>query len=336
MSMHRFKSVFLGAGVAVSLGTSGWAESPGVATDIAAIHGLAARVMDGVGEPGWIVRRGASPHGYSMRPSEARLLEQADVVFWVGDELTPWLDHAIETLAGQARVVTLLDHPETVTRAFRSGATFEDHAHDDGHDMKEEHDEHGHEDAHADEHADGHGHGDEHAHADDGVDPHAWLDPENGKAWLDVMAAELSQVDPANAGAYYANAAQAKQEIDAAVTEIAQMLAPLRDSRFIVFHDAYQYFESRFDITAAGSIALSDASDPSAARVAEIRALVAEQDIACAFAEPQFNPGILKAVFSGTDARTVVIDPQGTELAPGPGFYPAFLRSIARSFAECL
>lgn len=332
MSMHRLKSVLLGAAAGMTLGTASWAEAPTVATDIAAIHSLAARVMDGVGVPGQVVQLGASPHEYSMRPSEARLLEQADIVFWVGADLTPWLSHALETLAGEARTVALLDHGDTLTREFRTGATFQGHDHDDR-DMDE-----GHTDApaHENEHEDGHAQQHEHAHDHDGVDPHAWLDPENGKRWLDVIAAELSQIDPANASAYHANAAQGKQEIDDAVSEISQVLAPLRDTRFVVFHDAYQYFEARFDITAAGAISLSDASDPSPARIAEIRRTVADQGISCAFAEPQFNPGILNAVFDGTEARMVVIDPQGTDIEPGPGFYPAFLHAIAKSFAQCL
>ncbi|MDR9485454.1 MAG: zinc ABC transporter substrate-binding protein [Sediminimonas sp.] len=323
MSMHRLKSVLLGIGAAMTLGAPGWAQAPGVATDIAAIHSLAARVMDGVGTPDLIIQQGASPHGYSLRPSEARALEQADVVFWVGEELTPWLDHAIESLAADARVVALLDNPKTLTREFREGATFEAHGHEDEHGPE---DEHGHEDAHA--------HEDEHTH--DGVDPHAWLDPENGKVWLDMIAAELSQVDPENAGLYFANAAEGKKEIDAVAAEVAQMLAPLGDVRFIVFHDAYQYFEARYNIPAAAAISLSDASDPSAARIAEIREYVENQGITCAFTEPQFNPGILNAVFSGTEAKTAVIDPQGTDIAPGPGFYPAFLRSVGQAIAGCL
>lgn len=321
MSMHRLKSVLLGAAAGMTLGAAGWAETPAVATDIAAVHSLAARVMEGVGVPGQVVQLGASPHEYSMRPSEARVLEQADIVFWVGEELTPWLSHAIETLAGEARTVPLLDHPETLAREFRTGPTFQDHDRDDGPEMDE-----GHDGAHA--------HEDEHAH--DGVDPHAWLDPENGKLWLDVIAAELSQIDPANAGTYYANAARGKQEIDDAMSKISQVVAPLRDARFIVFHDAYQYFEARFDITAAGAISLSDASDPSPARIAEIRRIVVDREISCAFAEPQFNPGILNAVFDGIEARMVVIDPQGTGIEPGPGFYPAFVHAIAKSFAQCL
>lgn len=354
MSMRslKFAAIAIGAGALASAPAG--ADVPQVAADIAPVHSLVARVMQGVGTPDLIVRHGASPHGYSLRPSEAGALESAELVVWVGAPLTPWLARSIDTLAGEARHVALLELDATRTLEFRTGATFADHDH--GHDEAEGegHDDHDHDEetAHADEQKheeagehddhDGHDHDDhDHAHDDghdhshDGIDPHAWMDPENGKAWLDAMAAELSRLDPENAGTYYANAAAAKQEIDAVTDDIATALAPLRDMQFIVFHDAYQYFETRFDIPAAGAISLGDASDPSPARVEEIRDLVTERDITCAFAEPQFDPGILKAVFSGTETTTAVIDPMGTDIPTGPGFYPEFLRAIAASFERC-
>ncbi|WP_232796532.1 zinc ABC transporter substrate-binding protein [Roseovarius salinarum] len=334
----NFASIAVAAGL---LAAPVAAEPPKVATDIAPVHSLAARVMQGVGTPDLIVRPGASPHGYSLRPSEAAALEAADVVFWVGAPLTPWLARTIETLAGDARHVGLLDQPETRTLEIRTGATFAAHdhhapeadAHDD-HDHAHDGHDHAHDDHdHAHEHEAEHDHGGAHDH--EGVDPHAWMDPANGKAWLEVIAEELAQLDPENAETYRANAAAGKQEIEAVTAEIATALAPLREVEFIVFHDAYQYFEIRFDIPAAGAIALSDASDPSPARVEAIRDMVAARDIACAFAEPQFDPGILDAVFSGTGTRTAVIDPMGTEIATGADFYPRFLRSIAASFETC-
>ena len=341
------------------------AEPPQVAADIAPVHSLVAQVMAGVGTPELIVRPGASPHGYALRPSEAGALQDADLVVWIGPELTPWLDRSLDTLAPEAARLTLLAQDETRTRPFRTGATFAAHDHgaaEDAHGHEHEDEDHGHDDAHA--HADEHGHEEhehehesgEHAHGDHedaehahddhaqdeahahdhtGTDPHAWLDPANGKAWLDVIAAELSRADPGNAGTYLSNAADAKAEIDATVADIEARLDGMGDLSFVVFHDAYQYFEARFGLSAAGAISLSDATDPSPARIAELREMVAARGIDCAFAEPQFAPGILEAVFSETDAEVAVIDPMGTEIAPGPDFYPALLRSVADSFARC-
>jgi zinc transport system substrate-binding protein len=218
----------------------------------------------------------------------------------------------------------------------------EDHAHEDhdseGHD-DHGHDDHAHEDSgHEDEGHDAHDHGDhEHADHDHGAhDPHAWLSPDNAAVWLTTIAARLSQADPDNAGAYYANATEARAELETLSDEIDALLDPVRDGRFIVFHDAYQYFEDAFELPAAGAISLSDATGPSPARIAEIRTRVAEQGVTCVLAEPQFDPDIVRSVMEGTEAGTGVLDPLGSDLAPGPDLYPQMLRNLAGELAGCL
>ncbi|MEX0302931.1 MAG: zinc ABC transporter substrate-binding protein [Leisingera sp.] len=363
-----------------------WAEVPKVAADITPVHGLVARVMQGLGEPSLVVPPGASPHGYSMRPSEARALDQADVVFWMGEALTPWLEGPLEELAGDAHRVELLEAVGTTVLPFREGARFEAHDHSDheghddhnGHDEHEEHadhdghdhedhddhaghDDHDHDDhdAHAEgeahddhdheEHAahddhDDHGHeahddhddhADAHGHGHEGDDPHAWLLPANAQAWLDVIAEELAEHDPDNAAAYKANAEAGKQEIAEAVASISAQLEPFRAKQFIVFHDAYQYFEQGFGLSAAGAISLGDAVKPSPARIAEIRGVVADRNVTCVFSEPQFNPGLVATVLDGTGAGTAVLDPLGAKLEPGAGFYPALLQDIGAAIAGC-
>lgn len=325
-------------------GGASLAEVPRVAVDVAPVHSLVARVMDGVGTPDLIIPVGASPHGYSLRPSEARALQDADVVFWMGAALSPWLENAIETLAHDAMVTDLPQADGTRLLDIREGALFE--AHDHGHEDHARDEDHAHADEdhqpHADEdhaHADeGHAH-DEDAHAghDHGAhDPHAWLSPQNAAVWLTEIAARLSAADPENANTYLGNAAAARAEIDALVSEISGMLAPVRGIRFIVFHDAYQYFEDAFDIPAAGAISISDATDPGPARIADIRDRVREAGIACVLSEPQFNPDLVAVVTEGTEARTAVLDPLGTGLQPGPDLYAHLLRGLARSLADCL
>ncbi|GGH38256.1 zinc transport system substrate-binding protein [Cribrihabitans marinus] len=301
---------------AVLMGGTALADVPGVAVDIAPIHSLVARVMEGVGTPDLIVQPGASPHEYSLRPSEAASLQKADVVFWMGDVLTPWMEDAVQTLAEGAAVTTLLDAEGTVLLDFREGTLFEAHEREE-HAEGEVPDDHGH-----DEH-------DEH-------DPHAWLSPENAGSWLNLIAAQLSAADPENAGTYFANASAAREEMQALSAEIRATLDPVREGSFIVFHDAYQYFETAFDFPASGAISLSDATDPSPARIAEIRERIREEGIDCVLAEPQFNAGIVDAVLDGTGASTGVIDPLGAELEPGPDLYPQLLKKMATTLAECL
>ncbi|GAW35159.1 high-affinity zinc uptake system protein ZnuA precursor [Roseovarius sp. A-2] len=320
------------------LGGTAMADVPRVAADIAPVHSLVARVMQGVGTPSLIVAPGASPHEYSLRPSEAAALQEADLVFWIGPDLTPWLEDATETLAGHATVTKLLEVEGTLELPFRGGALFETHAHgeedheghdDHDHGEHEGHDDHGHDDHGHDDHGhEGHDHG---AH-----DPHAWLSPDNGAVWLNTIAARLSAADPDNAGNYFANAAAGRDELAALSTEINGILDPVRGRNFIVFHDAYQYFEQAFDIPASGAVSMSDASDPSPSRIAEVQARVREQGVTCVLSEPQFNPGIVAAVMDGSEARTGVLDPLGSNLQPGPDLYGKVLRNLATALAGCL
>ena len=180
---------------------------------------------------------------------------------------------------------------------------------------------------------DGH---DEDEHATGNVDPHGWLDPYNGRIWLDVIATALSKIDPTNSDIYFANATQAKADIDTVISELEATLAEFRGTNFIVYHDAYQYFEKRFDVLAAGSISLGDVSDPSPARIAEVRKKVEELGITCVFSEPQFNSELVRTVTDGVSVKTRVIDPLGTQFTLGPDFYLNVLRGIAQSMASCL
>lgn len=316
------------------------AQSPQVATDIAPVQSLVAQVMEGVGSPDVIVRAGQSPHGYAMRPSEAAALGAADLVVWMGEDLTPWLGSALENLADDARVVTLLDVPNTVLWDSRDTATFhemnedghDDHAHDDHEIHGDEHDDHA-----KDDHAD-HANHDEHDHGGhdhDGLDPHAWLDPTNAMTWLDVIAEELAAIDPANAGTYRSNAKAGQAKLKDLQGTLDNQLTPMRGKEFLVFHDAYQYFEQRFALNTAGAVSISDASEPGPKRLVELRELVKEHDIHCVFAEPQFNTSVITSVF-GDDIRVGTLDPLGMAQKAGIAHYGDTLQAMADEIAACL
>jgi zinc transport system substrate-binding protein len=358
---------------ATLLGGTALAEAPSVAVDIAPVHSLVARVMDGVGTPDLIIQSGASPHEYSLRPSEASSLQNADIVFWSGEDLTPWLEETIETLAPDAAVTALLESDGTMELEFRESASFEahdheghaeeeghddhddhdDHAEEEGHDDHDDHDDHAEEEGHDDhddhdDHAEEEGHDDHDDHDehteeggheghDHGAhDPHAWLSPNNATNWLNVIAAQLSAADPENAGTYFANAAAGRAEIEVLMAEVNATLDPVRGGQFVVFHDAYQYFETDFDFPASGAISIGDASDPSPARIAEIQARVADEGIECVLAEPQFNSGLVATVMDGSDANTGVIDPLGSDLELGAALYPQLITNMATALVGCL
>ena len=308
------------------------AEVPQVAVDIAPVHSLVTRVMDGVGAPNLVIQVGASPHEYSLRPSEAQALQDANLVFWIGSDLTPWLADAIQTLAPNASTTALLESEGTIELEFRESALFEAHAHDDHDDHDEDnhadHDDH--DDHDKDKHADHDDHDDHGAH-----DPHAWLSPQNAKTWLNVIASKLSAADPKNAGIYFSNAAAGQTEIDALIAEVNATLEPVRRMNFIVFHDAYQYFENDFDFPASGAISISDASDPSPARIQEIQGRISNEGIDCVLAEPQFNSGLVATVIDGSEAKTGILDPLGAGLQPGAKLYPELIRNLSKALTNC-
>ena len=316
--------ISLAAGMAM-IGGVAMSDTPKVAVDISPVHSLVSRVMHGVGTPDLIVQAGASPHGYTLRPSEAKALQDAQMVFWMGESLSPWMEGALDTLSSDATIITLLERDETILLEFREGAMFEENDHDNHGDEK--HDDHG-DKKHDD-------HGDE-KHEDHGShDPHAWLSPDNARIWLNLIASQLSIVDPENAGTYFANAAAARSEIEALTIEVNSLLEPVRGKKFIVFHDAYQYFEKAFDLSASGAISLGDASKPSPARIAEIQGRILEESIDCVLSEPQFNKGLVATIMAGSKAKTSVIDPLGVGLKPGPDLYSELIRNMTKTLVDC-
>ncbi len=308
------------------MSTSVMADVPNVAADIAPVHSLVSRVMEGVGAPKLVIKSGASPHDYRLRPSEAKALQDADLVFWMGEELTPWMNGALETLASKASITTLLDQEGVTLHDFRESALFEAHDHDEDKDHKD-HDDH-------DDHDDDKDHKDHDDHG--GHDPHAWLSPENAKLWLNIIASKLSVADPQNAASYFMNAAAGQAEMEEMIVEVNVMLKPVQGGKFVVFHDAYQYFENDFDFYASGAISLGDSSDPSPARIQKVQKRIRDEGIQCVLAEPQFNEGLVVTVMEGSEATASVIDPLGAELNTGPNLYTQLIKNMAKTLRDCL
>lgn len=289
-----------------------------VIASIKPVHSLVAAVMQGAGEPVLIVEGAGSPHTYSLKPSQAAALQEADVVFWIGEALEAFLEKPIETIGSHARAVELVDAPGVEVLGLREGGAFDEHGHDEEDDAAPAHE------AHDDEH----GLGD--------IDMHVWLDPLNAAAMAHEIAAALGDADPDNAALYTKNAAALDLRLQALTAELAEDLAPVRGAGYIVFHDSYQYFEHRFGLTPAGSITVSPDVMPGADRLTEIRAKVSELGAACVFAEPQFEPKLISVVTEGTDARAGTLDPLGAEADAGPELYFEVMRGLAGSFTTCL
>lgn len=320
-----------------------------VVASIKPVHSLVSAVMAGVGEPHLIVRGAASPHTFSLRPSDAAALENARVVFLVGRQLETFLAGPIAVLGGDARVVALSEAPGLIRKPLRKGGVFEAPAGEargpargEGRDRRDgDRPSHG-----SDGHARGGGRGGPRgggrlpggrgSPAHDWIDMHVWLDPVNAGVMVRAIAEALSGADPGNAAAYTANARRLAGRLDALAAEVAADLAPVRGRPFVVFHDAYQYFEDRFGLTAAGAITLGPERLPGARRVARIRAGMRALGVTCVFTEPQFEPRLAGVVTEGLPARTGVLDPLGAEVANGPELYFTLVRNMAASFGSCL
>lgn len=335
--MTLARTLLLSASLLVATSAAGHA-APKVVASIKPVHSLVASVMQGVAEPQLIIEGAGSPHTYSLRPSQARALQEADLIFWIGHELEAFLEKPVETIGTGAKSIELIDAHGLVKLPFREGGAFEGHDHGEhgGEHGHADHDEDKHDDHAGHDHDETHGHDDGHGHAHGAFDAHIWLDPENAKAMVSEIAEALSAADPDNAAAYEANAAKTVERIETMRTDIDARLTPLRGKGFIVFHDGYQYFEKRFGVTASGSITVSPEVMPGAERVAEIKARIGELGATCVFAEPQFEPKLIQVVTEGTDARSGVLDPLGAELADGPDLYFGLIDGLASSMEQCL
>ncbi|NEK19746.1 zinc ABC transporter substrate-binding protein [Rhizobium leguminosarum] len=312
-------------------GTMRAADAPVVVTSIKPIHSLVSAIMQGVGEPELIVDGAASPHTYNLKPSNARALQDAKVIFWVGPGLEAFLEKPLQALGRDASIAALDDAPGLVKLPFREGGAFEPH--DDAPEHESASGQHDEADAAHD--ADP-GHASDHDHDHDTFDTHLWLDPMNAKAMAAMITTTLVAADPANALTYQGNAKALDDKLDALDTEIKGMVAPVKDKPFIVFHDAYQYFEHRYGIRVAGSITVSPETIPGAERVSEIHRKVGELGATCVFAEPQFEPRLVNVVIEGTRAKSGVLDPEAATLKAGPDLYFNLMRGIANSMKDCL
>lgn len=292
---------------------AGTIAAPRVVATIPAVHSLVAGVMDGVASPYLLLRGGASPHSYALRPSDTRALADADLVFWVGEELESFLGRRLREVTKAGRAISLL-HAQMVQRLHLR----------EGHAWAEDHDHGGH--SHAARAEREHGE----------LDAHIWLSPHNAAAMTMAIADALSARDPDHADRYRNNADRQIARLRALETEIEQRLAPVRQRPYVVFHDAYQYFEQSFDLQARGAVTLSPERKPGARRLSLLRQALLDGEAVCVFVEPQFEPRLVDSLVEGTKVRVASLDPLGAALEPGPEAYFTLLRGLADSVAECL
>jgi zinc transport system substrate-binding protein len=280
--------------------------------------------MDGIGTPSLIIEGAGSPHTYALKPSQAKALQDADLVFWVGPAIESFLEKPIKEVASSARIVTLSDAHGLIKIEFREGGNFDSH---DDHAKHDDHDDHAKRDDH-NKHA---------KHDDHGqFDMHVWLDPENAKMMINAIEEALIEADPRNARTYQGNAANVKRDLDKLITEVDAEMSPVKGTPYVVFHDAYQYFEDRFGMKPVGSITVSPETLPGAKRVKELREKIKSLNATCVFSEPQFEPKLIATVIESTSASIGVLDPLGVSIKAGPEMYFTLIRNMSKSLKNCL
>ena len=346
-----------------------------VVASIKPIHSLATYLMEGVAKPKLIVDGYASPHGFALKPSHAKMLQEADLIFWVGEDLENFLEKPLNTIAKKAENIELMEIKGLNKLKFRERNIFDGHDdHDHGHKedkhKEDDHDDHDHkkkdghkEDDHddhdhkkkdghkEDDHDHGHKKKDDHDDHDDHGhkkkddhddheghhhgehDPHIWLDPINAKVILNEMVEHLIENDPNNASTYKSNLNKALKDLDKLTLDVMTELNKSTPS--IVFHDAYQYFEERFNVKVLGAFTVNTDVMPGAEQLAEIREIIEHDKITCIFSEPQFNPDIINAVAKDMDIKTGVLDPLGATLDPGKDLYFDLIKNMSKSFKGC-
>ncbi len=281
-----------------------------VVTTIKPLHSLIANVMDGVGESALIIEGSTSPHSFTLKPSHAKLLEEADIIFWVGESIETFMERPLESIVKNAEVVEFMQVESINKLKFREESIFEDH---DDHDDHSGHDHHG------------------HAHGE--FDAHIWLDPMNAKEMVHEIAHELSDLDPANKEKYEANADATIKALDQLINDVSKDINS--DAKFVVFHDAYQYFEEKFDVRAAGALTLNTDVLPGAKQIADIQDVIKDRGIKCIFSEPQFNPKIITTIAEDMNIKTGVFDPLGANIDAGKSLYFTLISNLGDELKGC-
>ena len=308
--------------------------APAVVTSIKPIHSLVSNVMNGVGEPYLIITDTNSPHSFTLKPEDASKLQGADIVFWIGEEIETFLEKPLGSIAIRARKISFMESDDIQKLKFRENSIFDEHDDHDDHEEHDDHDDHEEHDDHDDhEEHDDHDKHDDHGHHHGEFDSHIWLDPINAKEIVSIIADELSLIDPSNKSKYIENAKSTATQLDNLIRETEKTLD--KDISYVVFHDAYQYFEERFNVAASGALTLNTDVLPGARQIMNIRELIEDKNISCILSEPQFNPKIIETIAEDTNIKTGVLDPLGATIPSGKDQYFLLIDDLAASLEKC-
>ena len=288
---------------------------PQVVVTIAPLHSLVAGVMDGIATPTLLMPGNISPHHYTLKPSTARLIDTADAVFWVGEAIESGLVRALKNMTNPAHQLEMMTLPSLQRLPFRSGDAWE-HKHDD--------------------HGEAGEHGHHHDTHEEVWDPHIWLDPHNARVIVLAVKDRLIELDPEHTADYTRNAQRLEQRLQALDRDLEAALVPLRDTPYLVFHDAYHYFEDRYGLNAVGAISPTPEQRPGARHLRAVEKKIKQRGVRCIFSEPQFTERYIDLFDTQDGIRYGELDPLGSGIKPGPEHYFLMMRTLAGSLQDCL
>lgn len=312
------KNTLLFAALSAALwGTAAQRADAAVVTSLKPLGFIASAIADGVTETQVLLPDGASEHDYSLRPSDAKRLQNADLVVWIGPEMEAFMDKSTQSIPDNKKVT--IAQLEGVKPLLMKGADDDDddHYHDGGHDH-----------AHGEK-------GDAHHHHGD-YNMHLWLSPEIARLSAVAIHNKLVELMPQSRARLDANLKDFEANLAATDKQVASELAPVKGKGYFVFHDAYGYYEKHYGLTPLGHFTVNPEIQPGAQRLHQIRTQLVEQKATCVFAEPQFRPAVVESVARGTSVRMGTLDPLGTNIQLSKGSYPAFLTQLATQYASCL
>ena len=290
-----------------------------VVTTIQPLHSLISNVMGNKGKLDLILEGTASPHSFTLKPSHAKMLENADAIFWIDKDLESFLEKPLKSIPKKAKVIHLMDISGLEIHKFREKNIYGGH---------DDHDKHGHKEDKHDDH-DKHGH----AHAHGEFDVHIWLDPNNAKVIVKEVANQLATLDSKNSDFYKENSKKTINKLDNLINKIDKSIN--KKASFVTFHDAYQYFEKRFGVEALGALTINTDIQPGAKQIEEIQHLVEDKNIKCIFSEPQFNPKLINMIAKSSGAKTGILDPLGSSYKPGNDLYFNLINDLYENLNKC-
>ena len=311
------------------------AETKGIITTIQPINALVSAVIGNTGKTISIIPAELSPHEFKLKPSDVKVLQDGNLIFYVSNHLESSVTKVFKNLPKNIKIINLMEESDIDHLAIRDNEAWERHDHH-GHDDHDDHDKHGKKD---DDHDDHDKHGkkdDDHANHEKEDDVHIWLSPNNAIKIVKKVNKELNLYFPENSKIYDENASKFIHKIKNLKEELVKELAPIKDKPFIVFHDAYQYFEKTFELNAVGSVALEGDIASSPKQISFIKEKTKESNASCVFQEPQFDTKLVKIVVEGTNAEIGTLDPLGVNVTGDKDFYLQLLRNMSKSLKECL